>query len=221
MAKIKILFLVALTFFLFAASYRPLAAQVFHDDFDGPGIDSTRWNLDPGGGSVIVSEGRATLAAPCGTQFPYLTSKDNPFPLSGDFLIRVGFRYPDVQWGGNGFGYDYVQRGFGVWQDACCGPLRVAIGDNYPIYPPGLASPDTSYHVYEWRCLSGTYYLYLDGNLIGSNESQFRPTKIFFGHPPTSYCPWTTQEIDFVDIEAIGVTVVQQSTWGRLKSRYK
>jgi hypothetical protein len=196
-------------------------AQVFDDQFDGASIDLSKWNVNLGGGTIIVAGGRATLSAPCGAQFPYLTIKTNPFPATGDFLIRVGFRYPDVEYGGNGFGFDYVQRGFGVWQDRCCGPLRVAVGDLYPVYPPGLPSPDTTYHVYEWDYIEGTYYFFLDGHAVAANTTSFRPTTLFFGHPPYSYCPWTTQEIDFVHVEPIVPLTARSASWSRLKAIYR
>jgi hypothetical protein len=205
---------------LATAASLPATAQVFHDDFNGPTLDLGKWNLNLGGGSAVFANGRLTLSAPPG-QFPYLTSRYNPFPAQGDFMVRVGFRYPDVQMDGNGFGADYAERGFGVWQDLCCGPLRAAVGDVYPFYPPGLPVPDTTYHVYEWDYIGGTYYFYLDGSFVLLNASSYRPALIFFGHPPQTASAWTTQEIDFVHIEAFNVVPTRTQSWGRLKTLYR
>ena len=148
----------------------------------------------------------------------------DPFPTSGDFLIRVGFSYPAPGVGGNGFGattgfvIGQPGTGYWVWQDFCCGGLRAVCGDLVvPIAPAG----DTSYHVYEWRYISGVYSLYVDNVFMANDESTFRPQGFFFGHPPRPYCEWTTQQIDFLHIEPIGVTSSRANSWGRLKAMYR
>ncbi len=203
---------------------RSAHAQVFHDDFDGTSLDLSKWNVG-GGGTVSVAGGFATLSAGCGEQFPYLTSKVDPFPATGDFLVRVGFRYPDPAQGGNGFGATgtwnnpYPLRAFGVWQDFCCGGFRAYYGDGGTVF---LANaPETNYHVFEWDYVGGTYELYVDNVLRGSGASAYRPVGIFLGHPPYSYCPWTTSEVDFVHIEPIGLTPAHMDSWGRLKLIYR
>src|SRR5438067_2518808 len=57
-----------------------VGAQVFHDDFDGNALESTKWNV-AGGGVISVAGGTATLSAPCG-QFPYVTTLNTPFPAT-------------------------------------------------------------------------------------------------------------------------------------------
>lgn len=202
---------------------RASAAQVFHDDFNGTSLDLSKWNVQ-GAGSITVAGGYSTQSAGCSQQFPYVTTVANPFPAAGDFLIRVGFSYPSPSDGGNGFGattgftLGLPGTGYWVWQDYCCGGLRAVCGDLVvPIAPAG----DTNYRVYEWRYIGGVYSLYVDNVFMASDESTFRPEGFFFGHPPFSYCPWTTQQIDFVHIEPIGVTGSGKSSWGRLKAMYR
>ena len=224
-------FLVAVAMLMLALSSQlglsSANAQVFHDDFNGTTLDPGHWVV-AGGGTITVSGGTATLAAPCvvgepGVLFPYVTTLNNPFPATGDFLIRVGFRYPDPQAGGNGFGatngFILGQSGIGfwLWQDFGEG-LRAACGETVV---PLAAAPEANYHVYEWRYIGGVYQFYVDGVLKASAASSFRPTGFFFGHPPFDYCPWTTQQIDFVHVEPLGVTAVAGSSWGRLKAMYR
>jgi len=196
-----------------------LAAQVFHDDFESPTLNTELWNLDVGGGSAVLEAGLLTLSAPGEAQFPYLTPRGNPFPSEGGFLVRVGFRYPDVQLGGNGFGVEHSQRGVGIWQDGCCGGLRVAIGEEYPVYVS--EEVDTDPHIFEWRYLDGVYYMWLDDEFVGSSESTFRPSSFYFGHVPAGYCPWTSQEIDFIHIEPLGGVPTMRQSWGRLKAVHR
>ena len=203
-----------------------LHAQVFHDDFDGTSLDPAKWTI-AGGGTVAVAGGFATLSSTNGDMFPYVTSVTNSFPPTGDFLIRVGFRYPDPRLGGNGFGspnglvIGNPGVGFWVWQDQLIGGgLRAACGDNLVQLAP---APETNYHVYEWRCIGTTYSFYVDAQLVATDASKFRPNGFFFGHPtPFTYCcGWTTQEIDFVHIEAGNLTPARASSWGRVKALYR
>lgn len=213
----------ALAFALLCAVVRVSTGQVFHEDFNGAALDLSKWNIQ-GAGTISVSGGFSTQSAECSQQFPYVTTVTNPFPVSGDFLIRVGFSYPSPQGGGNGFGattgfqLGLPGTGYWVWQDYCCGGLRAVCGDLVvPIAPAG----DTSYRVYEWRYIGGVYSLYVDNVFMASDESAFRPEGFFFGHPPFTFCPWTTQQIDFVHIEPIGVTGSRANSWGRVKAMYR
>lgn len=209
------------------AGIRPSAANgaAFHDDFDGPTVDASKWSLDLGGGTAQFVDGRLVFSAPCNAQFPNITTVSNPFPETGDFLFRVGFRYVDVQEGGNGlyapngFTYGGAVHGFQLWQDYCCANgIMVVVGEvQVHLTPP----PDLGYHTYEWQYIAGTYYFYFDGAFITSCPSSFRPTGILVGHPPRTYCPWTTQSIDYIHIESIAPTPTSARTWGRLKQLYR
>jgi hypothetical protein len=195
----------------------PLHAAALHDDFDGNSIDLSKWNL-AGGGTVTVSGGHATLSAGCGEQFPYLTPRSNPFPVTGDFLVRVGFRYSFVGGSGNGFGFDFFQPILCVWQDAAFG-LRACVGDG----PEYLISPtqDLTYHVFQYEYVGGVYHFSVDGVEVAQDACSLRPNQFYFGHPPFNACDWTMQEIDFVHIEALDPTPAASRTWGSVKLIYR
>jgi hypothetical protein len=200
-------------------------ADIFHDDFTGPSLDASRWSLSAGGGTATFVDGRLVLAAPCGAQFPSITTVSNPFPLTGDFTFVVGFRYVDVQAGGNGlyapngFTYGGAVHGFQIWQDYCCANgIQVVVGEKQVrLTPP----PDTNYHTYEWRYIAGEYQFFFDGNFVTSSVSSFRPTGILVGHPPYSYCPWTTQSVDYIHIAPLLTTAAKATSWGRVKQFYR
>lgn len=180
-------------------------ATVFHDDFDGAQLDPAKWSVQPGGGAITVQSGRARLSAPNGAVFPFVSTLVNPFPTTGDFFVRVGFRYVSVGEGGNGFGSLWYLEDptppVYIWQDVT--GMRAGVGALWPHFLAGPGAPDTSYHVYEWSYIGGVYSFYLDGTLRVSSASDNRPVAFFFGHHPTAYSQWTSQEIDFVHIESI------------------
>src|SRR5688572_12243845 len=77
-------------------------AQVFHEDFDGSTVDGTKWEVT-GFGLSSVSGGKLHLVND-GCGYPYLVTRQNPFPPAGDFFCRTRFRFTSVQRGGNGLG---------------------------------------------------------------------------------------------------------------------
>lgn len=175
--------------------------HAFHEDFnptnDGK-IDPTRWNLSLGDGAAGLTGGTLTLENYGTGDFPYLTSKVNPFPTEGDFVLRVGVRYPRTPGAGTGFGPNWwIRGGFWVWNDY--NGFSAQVGDSSVT----LTRHDTAYHVFEWRCVGGTYSMTVDGESKGSSNSGFRPNSIFFGHPPYESSTWTTLEIDFVHIDPL------------------
>lgn len=173
----------------------------FREDFnprnDGM-VDPTTWNVSPGDGSVGLSDGKLTLSSFDGGNFPYLTTKANPFPTEGDFVLTVGVRfvYPG---GGVGFGPNYwVRGGFWIWYDY--NGFSADVGDS----SVSLDRHDQQYHVFEWRHVGGTYSLKVDGESKGSYQSDFRPTSLFIGHPPQAIgVAWTLEEIDFVHVDPL------------------
>lgn len=213
-----------LTLALLAMLSQPCHSQTFHEDFNAATLDPAIWSV-AGGGTVSLSGGQMSLSAGCGEVFPYVSTVQNPFPATGDFLIQVRFTYPLPQTGGNGFGAKgtwnnpFVFQGFAVWQDFCCGGLRMYLGDGQVI--PIAGAPETTEHLYEWRYVSGIYYAYVDGVLKGMAPSNYRPTGIFIGHPPTSYCPWTQQRTDYVHVEPLNTTAGRRQSWAHLKQVYR
>ena len=67
--------------------------QVFRDDFDGEILNSDLWQAYNNGGLIQVGSGFMSLSNPSATSaFPYVHTKFNPIPQSGDFAFRVGIQ---------------------------------------------------------------------------------------------------------------------------------
>lgn len=214
-------FALAFACLIAATSYAGiLEAQTFHDDFDGTSLDPSVWSVALGAGQVVVGSGVATLTC-SGNPFPVVTTIQNPFP-DGDFAVTVGLRYLQVAYCGDGFGAvdNFHGEGcspFKLWQDG--GGWYVYSGSqDYALLSP---SPNTDYHVYEWRYVNGYYLFYLDDVLTAGGGCAPRPTKFFFGHPHPIACNqtnWTSFQIDFVDIRPIGAVPTGATTWGRIRA---
>jgi hypothetical protein len=196
-------------------------AGTFREDFDSASLDPTKWSVSPGEGGLTFVDGTVVLSSP-GGPFLFLTPVTNPFP-DGDWSLKVRFRFPSVSVCGNGLGSTrdgagpLSESGFALWKDNDWG-MRVAVGD---IDPVNLVA-DTSFHVYEWDRLGRTYLFYFDGTLVASDDSDLRPTSFFFGHPQFVTCDgWTSEQVDFIQITAVGPTPTHRDTMGGLKSYYR
>jgi hypothetical protein len=57
---------------------------------------------------------------------------------------------------------------------------------------------------------------------VGSDESDLQPTGFFLGHPQFVTCgTWSSEQIDFIQIQAIGPTPTRHITLGALKVHYR
>lgn len=204
----------------------PALAQTFHEDFNGSALDTTVWSADAGNGQIVVGNGVVTLSCASG-EFPVVRSRWDPFPPD-DFRVRVGMRYVSQAFCGDGVGAmdnfweDYATgtacRPFLLWQDG--GGLYVYSGSAGST--PLAGAPETAYHVYEWLYLNGQYQFSMDGVIRANGGCAPRATEIFFGHPhPISCSPWTSFEIDFIDIAPLGATLARGKSWGGVKQRYR
>ena len=76
-------------------------------------------------------------------------------------------------------------------------------------------------HIAEWTVIGNRWEFVLDGTLRSVTTFAQRPNGFWFGHPPYTYCPWTTQEIDFITITPFLPTSAVRSNWARLKAIYR
>lgn len=202
------------------------SAQSFREDFNGSELDSTVWTIDAGNGEVVVARGVVALFC-AGGAFPVVTTRNDPFP-PGEFRVRVGMRYVMQSFCGDGIGAmdnfwenyhgGVACRPFLLWQDT--GGLYVYSGSAgpTPLSPP----PDLGYHVYEWLYTNGQYVFSMDGTIRAVGGCAPRATRIFFGHPhPIGCSPWTSFEIDFIEIAPSGATPALTPSWGQLKQVYR
>lgn len=196
----------------------------FREDFNGTSLNPAVWQVELGNGEVVVADGVVTVSC-AGSTFPVATTIADPIP-DGDFVVRVRMRYPTVTTCGDGFGaldnfYPFSPLGcrpFLVWQDG--GGWYAYSGSTAQFYIG--TGPETGYHTYEWRYMSGVYEFSLDGVSLYADSCAPRATALFFGHPHPVSCPsWTSFEIDFIEVVPFGPTSASQNSWGRLKQIYR
>jgi hypothetical protein len=207
---------------IFLAVYSPsVKAQtsdlVFQENFDGSTLDLSKWvilqNVNGGtGGSITVAGGSVYLSS-YETSFPCITSRTNPVPTSGGFSLELNIQFASMAALGSGFWVSstpYVVGNVGeaadilhVWADTTYGAVIFLLGRSVTI-----SSSPPSYSPLKLENTNGTYFLYLNGALLTSAQSQLRPQQIGFGHPPAYYVPfntagvWTSFYINSINVYA-------------------
>jgi hypothetical protein len=203
----------------------PVKAQTanltFHDDFDGTVIDTSKWdvqqNVNNGVGGRKTVSGSPVSFPREETSFPCITTKENPFPNSGDFSLELNIQYLSITERGCGFWVSSVPYIISsssgiiylasiadvllVFSDTTFGPSMFLLGK-----PLAFSSSLTSYVLLRLDYTNGTYLLYLNGVLQVSVKSELRPQFMGFGHPQAPYVPlltstdWTSFKIDSISV---------------------
>jgi hypothetical protein len=173
----------------------------------------------------VVPEGTSGSSDSSGRRYPYIYSKNNPFPPTGDFQMSVRFRYWEVRDCGTGIILSsyLVPAGVsqdeaaglqqeaeshgvqaGVWQDRASGlQLWFRSGGREDVLLPG---PSTGWIELAIRYFDGRYTMYLDGSpAYSSLVTVHHPSHIWMGHPADlgSNCQRDTLEVDYVRVEMV------------------
>jgi len=145
-------------------------------------------------------------------QFPYITSKANPFPDT-NWSTEISFQYTKVTPWGTGIvmGENAPENGedfspvldISVWQDKSLNNLRIDFNQNN-VYTTFVT---TSPHIFKVERIGQKYLVYLDNNLIyTSPDTAKQIDTIWFGNPTFQNPPipnWTEFKLDYIRISHI------------------
>ena len=195
------------------------SVQVFRDDFDGASLNPDVWQIYTNGGTVSIGSGYLTLSrTDAGNTFPYIHTKFNPIPLSGNFAIKVGIQYLEVTYHGDGLSIDdrlpangspgpwaWQPTVYTIWQGSDFGYNLTDYAGSSRYYAP---APHLTYHNIEFRWLDNTDEYYIDGQLVNTvsrSSGVPRPVDIWFGNPviPASFTAWTSFKLDYIEVDAL------------------
>ena len=219
-------FVFSLLFLILIVS--PVSA--FTEEFNGSSLDEATWGAYLNAGETNIDSGIIKLSAEDTTTFPFVYSKTNLIPSSGDFSVKFKMKYNRVTGKGTGFVLSTIlpinglrdtplsdplfsQRHFlEVWQDSSLGFFFAYSGDCYNnqscslgkvlVYQKGKTNLDYDYHDIEFQYSDNRYSIFLDEiKVFTSNPTETRPTIVWFGNYTLQPSGyWSDFEIDYIKI---------------------
>jgi len=193
---------VCLFCFVFAFFVSKISAVgYFTENFDVS--NDSNWNYfcnyyerevcDIGSTNIFYSDGSITLNSNT-SNFPVVISKNDVFPLEGDFYVKIKFRYPVVTNRGVGLGigftgpapYYKLYSQFGIWQDSSshegfkfyyndfsdnssqgfCSNFTNSTSDTFGrTTVSNIRLSDSLWHVFEIYRIGNDYKVYIDKDL--------------------------------------------------------
>jgi hypothetical protein len=169
-------------------------------------------------GTVAVGGGLASFGAGVGQAFPYVASRGNPFPASGDFTVDVRARFDEVNTDGSNLAWissntDTTPAGsntpgtghiFSVHANTSYLGIVYLLDQSVVIYD----LDPWAFHDYRLEYAAGAYSVYIDGTrMLGPIPSDQRATSMFFGNPVYAFWgpdTWTKFTVDSVSVDGQG-----------------
>jgi hypothetical protein len=192
---------------------------IFSDDFDRTQVDASKWVVMENtnmsgypayGGNISVSDGHIALSSG-GSSFPWVYTKNNPFPASGDFSVEFNLTFTCLgDWGSCiRIFADSPTDDADKWTGCV---LSIGAGDEDPtrgkitielfgkevhrIYVPGGFKPSADPHIFRLDYHQGNYTVYVDNTAVGTVKTDIRVSAIGLGHPPCYYVPFSPQKVE-------------------------
>lgn len=195
----RYLFLIIVLLVLISYVNMAEASSIFFEENFNT-LDVARWSFNTNTypePAISITSGKIHMGQP-GTSsldFPYVNSLVNPFPLTGDFSIIIGFQYTSIAGKGSGLkildgNNAYLNMGF--WSDS------------------SNAIFGTDPHIIEYQITGTSVTQIIDGSVQESFSLASRPTQIWFGHPTVGQLHSSNGPSSFVD----STGVVTRRWWG-------
>lgn len=179
--------------------------QTFVDNFIDPLTSSKQWDQTTNGGTLLFAKGSVFMKG-VGGGFPVIKTRQNPFPVSGDWTASFGYRYTSI----GHFGTELI----------CQGPNGEAIADVHQDILGQLLQvkdnvswkkADTEWHMVSFVGTDNHLSVYLDGELMGERSVSVRPTRISLGGILLPYSgDWDDLQVAFVSV-TVGKHVLDKS----------
>lgn len=171
--------------------------QTFVDNFIDTLTSSKQWDQTTNGGTLLFAKGSVFMKG-VGGGFPTIKTRQNPFPVSGDWTASFGYRYTSI----GHFGTELI----------CQGPDGEAIADVHQDILGQLLQvkdnvswkkADTEWHMVSFVWTDNHLSVYLDGELMGERSVSVRPTRISLGGILLPYSgDWDDLQVAFVSVTA-------------------
>jgi hypothetical protein len=198
---------------------------IFHDDFNDPVLDFSKWsvtsNVNGGyGGKIIVEKSCLTLSSH-GTSYPMVCTAQNPFQNTKEWTLEFDITYNVIGGRGSGFivsngsYFPYDHKGLETFLQIWNYQFQ-SVDFNFMILDHSKFSDSRKYAATTQPCdqtflvklvsEKGTYKLFVNDILVGSQKADVQPDRIIIGHPEAGIIPfssesqWCSLSIDSISI---------------------
>lgn len=174
------------------------------DNFDGPSLDTTLWEVFDNGGTYSFQNG--FLVIPGGSSLPFFRAKNTSVFPNAPYEIEFGIQYTSALEGGTGVALSFNQQPnitpgwsnipIAIWQGLQ--GFNIIGGGSY-LY--NISASNFQYHVAKIAYDGQKYTVYIDGNLVYTSAPTAAVNGLWFGHP--SYCctsGWTGFKLDYIKV---------------------
>ncbi len=215
----KILFsiLIFLSFtLLFIKTTSAIDDDYFSENFNDNSLDSNKWELFENGGVVNINSGFLELSSTPFNNFPYIRTRNNPFPIDHDFILEFRIQFPVITAFGVGFltGFEAPPNEI-PYNDLITSRIFTYHADTSKatfwfrylqqnIFSP-LAPIDNNFHIIKVIYQNSVYKYFFDEVKIFETISSFMPRAIYYGSPHNqkvlnSSSPWTSMKLDYIKV---------------------
>jgi hypothetical protein len=193
---------------------------VFEDDFSGAALDTSKWSLDNFTNNFVSVGGGVLRFSSSSDRSPYIYSRTNPFPTTGDFRFTIRYRYSRIDVCGayisltSAFLPPFLQGQepsgmpnegtykvrFFIWHEVMW--YETQSGRQNALLPRSDTSPHETTIIYQ----NNQYRVSQDGTPIFTSDTTFgRLRYIAFGNAAiqANTCSWDSLEIDSVRVERL------------------
>jgi len=196
-----------ISFLFFILVIFPHSTFALEENFEGTGLDSFIWQSYENGGKISVSSEWLELSSNAAT-FPFIHTKENPFPKTGDFSLELKIQYTSVNSRGDGITignrlpsnnitdsywaqYDTQVFLFNIWQDSVshfnisyrsCETNLICESSRKPVFQLSVNNMQPNIIQIDYK--NNCYSLFFNGDLVfTSMETLRRPTTLWIGNP--------------------------------------
>lgn len=195
------------------------AIDLFYDDFNF--IDNTKWIFDDNGGNIKVENGILKLDSN-GLYFPYVLNKNKIFSNDKDYILEIKFRYPHVDYMGDGIGIGFTGIGnnffqYQIWRGISDGFVFVyndfnkenqgfcqnfSIANNLRDRKMIALDRSQEWNILKIEKVGRQYRVYFnDLNILNTDNNQCLIENVWFGNRVSGgSITWTSLDIDYVKV---------------------
>jgi len=180
----------------------PSLVILLDDEFNNSVLDTNTWEFFSTNGGTYSFD-NDSIVVPGGSSMFYIRTKNNPFPVTGQFTAEFGIQYTGVDESGVGValgfeqqnGYDQSNIPVSYWQDH-----NGLVVSRFGLTVANMSGVNTNYHIGKIVYDGDKYQVFLDSVLKYTSPSSLTAKSLWFGNPFCCRTNWTGFKLDYIKV---------------------